>query len=38
MLDGFNQGWLTFQETGAEQRTGHVNLETVLRGLIDQAH
>ncbi len=38
MLYGFNQGWLAFEETGAEQRTGQVNLETVLRGLIEQAH
>jgi uncharacterized protein YbjT (DUF2867 family) len=32
MLDGFNEGWLTFE--GGDVLKGEVELETVLRGLI----
>jgi uncharacterized protein YbjT (DUF2867 family) len=35
MLDGFNEGWIEFE--GAAQTTGAVDLETVLRGLLDAA-
>ena len=34
MLDGFNEGWIAFER---ETRTGHVELDTVLRTLIDRA-
>ena len=34
MLDGFNQGWIDFERQGAEQRTGTVEIETVLRNLV----
>jgi uncharacterized protein YbjT (DUF2867 family) len=34
MLDGFNQGWIDFERKGAEQRTGAVEIETVLRNLV----
>ena len=34
MLDGFNQGWIDFERQGAEHRTGTVEIETVLRGLV----
>jgi NAD(P)H dehydrogenase (quinone) len=34
MLDGFNEGWIAFER---KTRTGHVELDTVLRTLIDRA-
>lgn len=34
MLDGFNEGWIDFERLGAEQRTGTVEIETVLRDLV----
>jgi uncharacterized protein YbjT (DUF2867 family) len=36
MLDGFNQGWIDFERQGTEHRTGTVEIETVLRGLVTQ--
>ncbi len=35
MLDGFNEGWIEFENGEAGSRKGRVTLETVLRGLID---
>jgi NAD(P)H dehydrogenase (quinone) len=38
MLDGFNQGWLSFEGgEGVEAVTGATNLETVVRGLLARA-
>jgi NAD(P)H dehydrogenase (quinone) len=38
MLDGFNQGWLTFEGgEGVEAVTGPTTLETVLRSLLARA-
>jgi hypothetical protein len=37
MLDGFNEGWIEFEEGAAGSRKGSVDLETVLRGLIGRA-
>jgi uncharacterized protein YbjT (DUF2867 family) len=37
MLDGFNEGWLSFEGSGTETRVGKVALETVLRQLVEQA-
>jgi uncharacterized protein YbjT (DUF2867 family) len=38
MLDGFNQGWLSFEGgEGVEAVTGATTLETVLRGLLARA-
>jgi uncharacterized protein YbjT (DUF2867 family) len=34
MLDGFNQGWITFEH---ETLKGRVELQTVLRGIIERA-
>ncbi len=34
MLDGFNEGWLTFEGTGTEHRTGKTTMATVLSGLV----
>jgi NAD(P)H dehydrogenase (quinone) len=34
MLDGFNEGWIDFERHGAEQRTGMVEIESVLRDLV----
>jgi len=36
MLDGFNQGWIKFEGDAAQVRKGAVELETVLRGLIER--
>ncbi|MBB5337755.1 NmrA family NAD(P)-binding protein [Tunturiibacter gelidoferens] len=36
MLDGFNEGWIEF-ERPAEVRKGKVELETVLKGLVEKA-
>lgn len=39
MLDGFNEGWIDFEGGAAEARRGSVELDTVLRGLIqDHTH
>lgn len=37
MLDGFNEGWITFEGEDADIVKGEVELETVLRGLVSQA-
>ena len=38
MLDGFNQGWLSFEGgDGVEAVTGATTLETVVRGLLARA-
>ena len=38
MLDGFNQGWLSFEGgEGVETVTGTTTLETVVRGLLARA-
>lgn len=37
MLDGFNEGWITFEGGEADILKGEVELETVLRGLVSQA-
>jgi hypothetical protein len=36
MLDGFNEGWIEFEATEAKSLKGTVELETVLKGLIDR--
>jgi NAD(P)H dehydrogenase (quinone) len=35
MLDGFNEGWIEFERGNAESQYGTVNLETVLKALIE---
>ncbi|WP_233888816.1 NmrA family NAD(P)-binding protein [Paraburkholderia flagellata] len=37
MLDGFNEGWITFEGEDADIVKGEVELETVLRDLVSQA-
>jgi NAD(P)H dehydrogenase (quinone) len=37
MLDGFNEGWIDFEGGQGRSMKGTVTLETVLRGLVDQA-
>jgi uncharacterized protein YbjT (DUF2867 family) len=37
MLDGFNEGWIDFEGGRAGTMKGHVELETVLRELVDRA-
>ena len=37
MLDGFNEGWISFEGEEATIVKGEVELETVLRGLVSQA-
>jgi uncharacterized protein YbjT (DUF2867 family) len=37
MLDGFNQGWIDFEQGQAGSMKGNVQLETVLRQLVDRA-
>jgi uncharacterized protein YbjT (DUF2867 family) len=37
MLDGFNEGWISFDGTTGEIIKGEVDLETVLRGLVSHA-
>jgi uncharacterized protein YbjT (DUF2867 family) len=37
MLDGFNEGWISFEGKEAERVKGEVELETVLRTLVSQA-
>jgi NAD(P)H dehydrogenase (quinone) len=34
MLDGFNSGWIDFEDAGAEHFKGKVTLEEVIKGLI----
>ncbi|HEY4352542.1 MAG TPA: NmrA family transcriptional regulator, partial [Paraburkholderia sp.] len=34
MLDGFNEGWIDFEQDRAQVRKGEVELETVLRELV----
>ena len=36
MIDGFNEGWIDFEWTGAEHRTGRITLEAVLKDLSGQ--
>ncbi len=36
MLDGFNEGWIEFEATEAGSLKGTVELETVLKGLIER--
>ena len=35
MLDGFNEGWIKFEGKDGGVRKGKVELETVLRSLIE---
>jgi NAD(P)H dehydrogenase (quinone) len=37
MLDGFNEGWIEFADGERGSRKGIVELETVLRGLVERA-
>ena len=37
MLDGFNEGWIEFENSGADIIKGDTTLETVLRGLVARA-
>ena len=37
MLDGFNEGWIDFEQGQAGSVKGNVELETVLRQLVDRA-
>jgi len=37
MLDGFNDGWIEFESSGADIVKGKTKLETVLRGLVARA-
>jgi NAD(P)H dehydrogenase (quinone) len=37
MLDGFNEGWIEFENGEHGSRKGNVSLETVLRSLIERA-
>jgi uncharacterized protein YbjT (DUF2867 family) len=34
MLDGFNEGWIDFEGSGAEHRTGTTQLDVVLKELV----
>jgi hypothetical protein len=34
MLDGFNEGWITFEGTHGGIRKGVISLEVVLRALV----
>lgn len=36
MLDGFNENWIAFEENGAPPIRGEVELETVLRALLEE--
>jgi len=38
MLDGFNEGWIEFEGGEANSTKGKVELETVLRGLVEEAN
>jgi len=37
MLDGFNAGWIAFEGGEAGSLKGNVDLEEVLRGLVERA-
>ena len=37
MIDGFNEGWIEFENGQAESRKGEVALKTVLQALIERA-
>lgn len=37
MLDGFNEGWIEFEGGEAGSRKGEIEIETVLKGLIERA-
>ena len=37
MLDGFNEGWIEFEQGEAGSVKGSTDLETVLRGLVETA-
>jgi uncharacterized protein YbjT (DUF2867 family) len=37
MLDGFNQGWIEFEQGEAGSRKGSVTIDTVLKNLIEKA-
>jgi uncharacterized protein YbjT (DUF2867 family) len=37
MLDGFNEGWIEFENGEAGSRKGSVNLDVVLRELIEES-
>jgi NAD(P)H dehydrogenase (quinone) len=37
MLDGFNEGWIEFDHGEAGSVKAETDLETVLRGLIEEA-
>jgi uncharacterized protein YbjT (DUF2867 family) len=37
MLDGFNEGWIEFEAGEASSRKGTVELETVLKALVERA-
>ncbi len=37
MLDGFNQGWIRFEEDGVQARHGGTALDAVLRSLLERA-
>ena len=34
MIDGFNEGWIDFERSGAEQRCGTVTLDAAIRALV----
>jgi uncharacterized protein YbjT (DUF2867 family) len=36
MLDGFNSGWIGFEDTGAERRVGRITFDEVARDLVTQ--
>ena len=37
MLDGFNQGWIEFADGERGSRKGAIEIETVLKGLVESA-
>jgi len=37
MLDGFNQGWIDFAGGERGSRKGAIEIETVLKGLVESA-
>jgi hypothetical protein len=38
MLDGFNEGWIEFENGEASSQKGSVALESVLKALITRGH
>jgi len=36
MLDGFNEGWIEFEDGEAGSRKGKIALETVLKALVER--